>query len=76
MKDNTYKKFVQRWEEVMDLPVQTVGPFTGIYKTLVKKLKVMPLAALVVCALLLVIALYVLFGSAITLLVSVLQKGF
>lgn len=76
MKDNTYKKFVERWEEVMDLPVQTVGPFTGIYKMLVKRLKVMPLAALVVCSLLLVIALYILFGSTITLLVSVLQKGF
>ena len=71
-----YEQFVKRWEEVTDLPVQTVGPFTTLYKTLVKRLKVMPLAALAMCALLSVIFLYIVFGSAITLLVSILQKGF
>lgn len=71
-----YEQFVKRWEEVTDLPVQTVGPFTSVYKMLVKRLKVMPLAALAMCALLSVVFLYILFGSAITLLVSILQKGF
>lgn len=71
-----YRQFVKRWEEVTDLPVQTVGPFTPLYKILVKRLKVMPLAAIAVCSLLLVIGLYMLLGSTITLLVSVLQKGF
>lgn len=74
--DAVFKKFVKRWEEVTDLPVQTVGPFTPLYKILVKRLKVMPFAAIVVCSLLLVIGLYMLFGSTITLLVSMLQKGF
>ncbi len=71
-----YRRFVKRWEEVVDLPVQTVGPFTSLYKILVKRLKVMPLAALIVCSLLLVVGLYLLFGSAITILTSILQKGF
>ncbi len=71
-----YRRFVKRWEEVTDLPVQTMGPFTSLYKILVKRLKVMPLIALVASSLLLVIGLYVLFGSAITVLTSILQKGF
>lgn len=71
-----YRRFVKRWEEVVDLPVQTVGPFTSLYKILVKRLKVMPLAALIVCSLLLVVGLYIFFGSAITILTSILQKGF
>ena len=71
-----YDKFVKRWEEVTDLPTQTVGPFTSFYKTLVKRLKVMPWTALVSAAILVVLALYFLLGSAITALVSLLQKGF
>lgn len=74
--DAVFKKFVKRWEEVTDLPVQTIGPLTPLYKILVKRLKVMPLAAIIMCSLLLVIGLYMLLGSTITLLVSVLQKGF
>ena len=71
-----YDKFVKRWEEVTDLPTQTVGPFTSFYKVLVKRLKVMPWPALVAAAIVFVIALYFLLGSAITALVSLLQKGF
>jgi hypothetical protein len=71
-----YRQFVKRWEEVTDLPVQTVGPLTPLYKILVKRLKVMPIVAIVICSLLLVGGLYMLLGSTITLLVSVLQKGF
>ena len=71
-----YRRFVKRWEQVVDLPVQTVGPFTSVYKILVKRLKVMPLIALIICALLLVLVLYIVFGSTITILTSILQKGF
>ncbi len=60
----------------MELPPQTVGPLTPIYKILVKRLKVMPWPVLVLGALFMVIGAYVTFGSAITLLVSVLQRGF
>jgi len=76
MSDITYKKFVKRWEEVTDLPPQTVGPLTPYYKALTRRLKVMPWPALVAGSLVIVLVLYLLLGSAITLLVSLLQRGF
>jgi hypothetical protein len=76
MTDTLYHKFVKRWEEVTDLPPQTVGPLTPLYKKVVTKLKVMPWPLLVVGSLLTVICLYLLIGSTVTLLVSVLQRGF
>jgi hypothetical protein len=76
MKTGTYQKFVKRWEEVTDLPPQTVGPLTPYYKAITRRLKVMPWPLLVISSLLLVIGLYLLIGSAVTLIVSLLQKGF
>ena len=75
MTDTTYKKFVKRWEEVTDLPPQTVGPLTPFYKAFAKRLKVMPWPLLVVLSALVVLGLYLLLGSAVTLLVSLLQRG-
>ncbi len=72
----TYEKFVRRWEEVTDLPPQTVGPLTKPYKKLTKRLKVMPLPWLVIASILLVIALYFVIGPTITFLVTLLQRGF
>ena len=76
MTDLLYKKFVERWEEVTQLPPTTLGPFTPLYKALTRHLKIMPLPALGIVSLVCVVGVYVLFGSAITLLVSILQKGF
>ncbi len=76
MRSTTYQKFVKRWEEVTDLPPQTVGPLTPLYKAVARRLKVMPWPVLVLSSLVVVTGLYVIIGSAITLLVSVLQKGF
>lgn len=76
MSDAFYRKFQKKWNEVTDLPPQTVGPFTPYYKMVTKRLKVMPWPILGISALLLVIGLFVLFGSAITRIVSLLQKGF
>lgn len=76
MRSTTYQKFVKRWEEVTDLPPQTVGPLTPFYKALARRLKVMPWPALVIGSIIVVIGLYLLIGSAITFLVSILQKGF
>ena len=76
MTNTTYQKFVKRWEEVTDLPPQTVGSMTPFYKAVVRRLKVMPWPALVFSSLVVVIGLYVLIGSAVTLLVSLLQRGF
>lgn len=71
-----YKKFQKRWEETMDLPPQTIGPLTPLYKELTKRLKVMPWPAFFIVAVCVVGGLYLLFGNGITLLVSILQRGF
>ncbi|MBI5620191.1 hypothetical protein HY949_00240 [Candidatus Gottesmanbacteria bacterium] len=76
MNDLTYKKFVTRWEEVMDLPVQTLGPLTPAYKMIIRRLKVMPWPYFALMAAMVVFALYFLIGSTITLLVTLLQRGF
>lgn len=73
---NTYGKFVKRWEEVTDLPPQTLGPFTRPYKKLTKRLKVMPWPMITVISVILVTALYLFVGPTITFLVSLLQRGF
>jgi CRISPR/Cas system endoribonuclease Cas6 (RAMP superfamily) len=76
MADLVYQKFVKRWQEVTELPPQTVGPLTPLYKKVAGLLKVMPWPMLVFISILCVIALYILVGSTITFLVSVLQRGF
>jgi len=76
MTTTLYQKFVKRWEEVTDLPPQTLGPLTPLYRMLVSKLKVMPWPLLVVVSIAVVFGIYVLIGSGIALLVSVLQRGF
>lgn len=76
MSDVTYQKFVARWEKVIDLPVQTLGPFTPLYKVLIRRLKVMPWPYFVLLAAAFVLILYFLIGTTITLLVTILQRGF
>lgn len=76
MSDHLYQKFVKRWEEVTDLPPQTLGPLTPYYKAIAKRLKVMPWLPFVVISLAVVVGLYLLIGGAITFLVSILQRGF
>jgi hypothetical protein len=71
-----YRRFVKRWEEVVDIPPQTIGPFTPLYKAAVKRLKVMPWPLLVFSSVCIVILLYLLIGTAVTIVVSLLQKGF
>ncbi len=76
MSDRTYQNFVQRWEKVIDLPVQTLGPLTPVYKACVRLLKVMPWPYFVLLSVAVVVGLYVMIGSAITILVTILQRGF
>ncbi len=76
MKSTTYERFVKRWEEVTDLPPQTVGPLTPLYKAITRRLKVMPWPLLVMVSLCTVVALYLVIGSTVTLIVSILQRGF
>lgn len=76
MTDLLYDKFVKHWEKVTEVPPQTVGPFTPIYKAVTKRLKVMPWFLLLPISLLCVFFLYLLLGSTITFIVSILQRGF
>jgi hypothetical protein len=76
MSDVTYQKFVKRWEEVTDIPPQTLGPLTGVYKQLTKRLKVMPWPWFVIAGIGFVLMLYVLIGSTITMLTTILQNSF
>jgi hypothetical protein len=72
----TYQKFLKRWEEVTDIPPQKLGPLTPVYKSVVSKLKVMPIPGLIIVSIATVMLLYFLIGSTVTLLVSILQRGF
>ncbi len=74
--DMTYEKFLRRFEEVLDLPPQRLGIFTPLYKTLVKRIKVMPWFWFLVMSVIVVFGVYMLVGSTITLVASLLQKGF
>ena len=74
--DMTYEKFLRRFEEVLDLPPQRLGIFTPLYKSLVKRIKVMPWPWFLLVSVVVVFGVYMLVGSTITLLVSLLQKGF
>lgn len=76
MTDTLYQKFVNRWEEITDLPPQTLGPLTPVYKAITKRLKVMPWPAFVLSSLFVVLGIYFLLGSTVTLIVSLLQRGF
>lgn len=76
MTDTAYQKFVRRWEEVTDIPPQTLGPLTPYYKRFVRRLKVMPWPMFVLSSLFIVLSLYILIGSTVTIIVSLLQKGF
>jgi len=76
MSDARYERFQKKWNEVTDLPPQTVGPFTPYYKMVTKRLKVMPLPKLIIISIICILALFYIFGSGITFLASILQRGF
>jgi len=76
MSDARYERFQKKWNEVTDLPPQTVGPFTPYYKMVTKRLKIMPLPKLIIISIICILALLYIFGSGITFLASILQRGF
>ncbi len=76
MTDVVYRRFVKRWEEVTDLPPQTLGPLTPYYKMLVRRLKVMPWPLLFVVGVGVALGIYLLLGASLPFAVSILQRGF
>ncbi len=76
MKDKTYENIIARWQQVMEIPPQELGPFTSYFKIISSKLKVMPWMLFLFCSLLFVTALFMFFGSSIIFIVETLQRGF
>ena len=74
--DNFYNQLVEKMREVSSLSPQTVGPFTPLYRRVIPLVKYDPWRVFVVGSLLLILALYLLFGPAIVRLTSLLQHGF
>ncbi len=72
----TLQKFVKRWEEVVEIPPQTLGPLTRVYKSATKRLKIMPWPWFVGGSICIALILYLVFGSAVTGIVTLLQRGF
>ena len=76
MTDITYQRFVKRWEEVTDLPPQSIGVLTPFYKWITRRIKVMPWIWLITASVAVALILFLIFGSTITTLVTLLQRGF
>lgn len=76
MKDKTYENIITRWQQVIEIPPQELGPFTTYFKMISSRLKVMPWILFLLCSLLLVSVLFIFFGSSIIFIVETLQRGF
>lgn len=76
MSDKVFDHIVSRWEQIIELEPQNVGPFTPLYKIITKRLKVMPWALLMGMSIVIVVLLFFFFGSSIIYIVETLQRGF
>lgn len=74
--EKTYRLLVAKMNEVAAVPPQTIGPFTGIYKRVVPLLKFSPWRAAFLLSIFATAVLYLIFGSALVRLASILQFGF
>ena len=75
-KDLFYQKLVKRMTEVAVVSPQTIGPFTILYKKITPLIKVRPFKALIFTSIIASFLLYLLLGSLIVRLASLLQFGF
>ena len=76
MDDVLYRKFKHRWEEVTELPPQTLGPLTYVYKRSVPYLKIAPWRILLPLSFVMVAAIALLLEITATQVASILQRGF
>lgn len=74
--DKLYQNFYSKWKEVTDLPTQTVGPFTPLYKLSVPWLKIAPWRILVPLAIILVSITMFLLEVTSPQIASILQRAF
>lgn len=71
-----YENFLRRWEEVTELPPQQFGRLTNVYKMVTGRIKTMPWLAFFAVSALVVGSVYLLLGSTIVWMVTLLQRGF
>lgn len=74
--DALYQKFVQKWDEVTELPPQTVGPFTPVYKRTVPFFKVAPWRFLVPLSFVLAAGVALILQVTAVQIATLLQRGF
>lgn len=74
--DALYQKFVQKWDEVTELPPQTVGPLTPVYKRTVPIFKVAPWRLFVPLAFTLAAGFALILQVTAVQIATLLQRGF
>ncbi|MCL4338413.1 hypothetical protein M1271_01855 [Patescibacteria group bacterium] len=74
--DKTYQLLVDKMHEVAAIPTQEVGNFTIAYKKLVPFLKYYPWKSAIILSFISVSLLYLIFGTFLVKVASMLQFGF
>lgn len=74
--DPLYEKFIKRWEEVTEVPPQTVGALTPVYKKTVPYFKVAPWRVIVPAVFIFSAFVALLLEITAVQVASILQKGF
>ncbi len=75
-KDRLYENFLKKWEEVTELPPQTVGPLTPLYKRTVPFIKADPWRILIPLAFVLAISIALFVHATAAQITSFLQGSF
>lgn len=71
-----YTKFIAKWSEVTELPPQTVGPLTPLYKRAVPYFKIDPWRVIIPVALVFITVTVIILRGTAAEITSVLQLGF
>ncbi|MEK7165892.1 MAG: hypothetical protein AAB874_03760 [Patescibacteria group bacterium] len=74
--DPLYQKFMNRWEEVTELPTQQVGALTPLYKRTVRFFKVDPWRILMPASFVLAALVALVLQVTTVQIASFLQRGF
>lgn len=74
--DFFYQQLVAKMQQVSIVPPQNMGPLTPLYKRLVPQFKHFPFKALIPLSLLAILFAYLIFGTKLVRLASILQFSF
>jgi len=74
--DKIYKLLVSKMQEIALVPPQTIGSFTPLYKKIVPRFKYYPWKSALIISLASTISLYLVLGSTLVKIASLLQFGF